>query len=180
MSDDTLVVLVSPNGDIIGTQGKLAAHQQNALHLAFSVMLYRNTSLGIEVLMQQRALDKYHSGGLWANTCCSHPMPEETILDAAQRRIAEELNITQAINWQVCGEFIYQASFANGLHEHELDTVLVGEFNEKLPEVNPAEVSQLKWVSLNKLNVAINKTPEQYAVWVPFVLAKVNESLAAL
>jgi isopentenyl-diphosphate delta-isomerase len=180
MSHDALVVLVSPNGDIIGTQGKLAAHQDNALHLAFSVMLYRKTRSGIEVLMQQRALDKYHSGGLWANTCCSHPMPDEAILSAAQRRIAEELNITNPIEWQICGEFIYQASFANGLHEHELDTVLIGEFDENLPIVNPEEVAQLKWFELSELNQAVAKTPEQYAVWVPFVLAKVNESLAAL
>jgi isopentenyl-diphosphate delta-isomerase len=180
MSNDALVVLVSPNGDIIGTQEKLAAHQDNALHLAFSVMLYRKTSIGIEVLMQQRALNKYHSGGLWANTCCSHPLPEEAIKVAAQRRIAEELNITSLIEWHICGEFIYQASFANGLHEHELDTVLIGEFNEALPTVNPDEVAQLKWIKLKELNQAVSDSPQQFAVWVPFVLTKVNESLAAL
>ena len=180
MSYDALVVLVSPNGEIIGTQEKLAAHQDNALHLAFSVMLYRNTSSGIEVLMQQRALNKYHSGGLWANTCCSHPLPEEAIMVAAQRRITEELNITQRIDWQICGEFIYQASFANGLHEHELDTVLIGKFDDTLPLPNPDEVAQLKWINLKALNLAVSESPGEFAVWVPFVLAKVNDSLGAL
>lgn len=177
MSEQTQVVLVDLVGNILGTQEKLAAHKDNALHLAFSLMLYRHTKNGIELLLQQRANDKYHSGGLWANTCCSHPSPNEDLIEAASRRLSEELNFTQELEWEYCGQFVYQASFDNGLHEHELDNVLIAEYKNELPVPNPDEVAQLAWINMASLIADLETSSDKYAVWLPHVMKQLTPFL---
>ena len=146
------VILVNEADEILGEMDKLKAHQENKLHRAFSVFLFsKNKNNAWQVLLQQRALEKYHCGGLWTNTCCSHPQPGESILEAGVSRLKEELGI-ENINLKDVGSFIYQADFDNGLSEHELDHVLVGICDENINiNLNPEEVADIKWCDLSDL-----------------------------
>ena len=116
------VILVDKNDHQIGTMGKLQAHVEGKLHRAFSVFLFNNEG---ELILQQRALSKYHSGGLWTNTCCSHPSPNEDLKDAVNRRLEEELNLKNIETIEI-GSVLYKAEFGNGLTEHEYDYVFIG------------------------------------------------------
>ena len=164
MTVEEQVILVDKNDNQTGIAGKMAAHEQALLHRAFSVFVYRKAPQGAEILLQHRQLDKYHCGGLWTNTCCSHPRPDESILDAGSRRLQEEMGFSLAL--LKIGEFIYKAVFANGLTEHELDHVLVGEFGGESIEINPLEVAAFRWVSLSELEVDLNTNPHQYTPWL--------------
>src|ERR1043165_7585171 len=115
------VILVNERDEETGEMEKMEAHRKGILHRAFSVFIFNNKN---EMLLQQRALHKYHSGGLWTNTCCSHPRPGEETLSAAKRRLVEELNVDATIQWSF--DFIYEANFDNGLYEHEYDHVFIG------------------------------------------------------
>jgi isopentenyl-diphosphate delta-isomerase len=172
------VVLVDTLGQPIGTQEKLAAHELNQLHLAFSVMLYREVDGHIEVLLQQRAAGKYHSANHWANTCCSHPQPDEALAIAAKRRLVEELNLELTAELQHCGSFIYHAQLTDELSEHEFDHVLIAPFNAELPLPNPDEVQALQWMRLSELEHSLKIEPERYAVWLPYVVQHVTKALA--
>ncbi|MCX7122947.1 MAG: NUDIX domain-containing protein, partial [Gammaproteobacteria bacterium] len=125
------VILVNEQNEILGEEEKLLAHHQGLLHRAFSVMLYRKHQGKLEFLLQQRHVSKYHSGGLWTNTCCSHPQPGEDTGVAAKRRLFEETGVN--LNVQEISVFRYIAHFANGLIEYEIDHVFVGEF-EGMPQ----------------------------------------------
>jgi isopentenyl-diphosphate delta-isomerase len=182
------VVLVDSQDQPIGLMEKLEAHQKGRLHRAFSVMLYRQNKNKnkIEVLLQQRALNKYHGGGLWANTCCSHPFENESVLEAAYRRLKDEIFLNQPedlalIKLNHLGSFIYHAVLDNGLIEHELDHVCVGEYDpdsaREIPLFNPEEIAQMEWVCLEKLVQALHHRenqehllPKRYAPWLPQVL----------
>ncbi len=120
------VILVDENDNDIGVMEKLQAHQEGKLHRAFSIFIFNDKN---EMLMQQRSLSKYHSAGLWANSCCSHPRPNETIKDAANRRLYEEMGMSCDLTIKT--NFIYKSQFDNGLTEHELDYVLVGYSNQE-------------------------------------------------
>jgi len=119
------VILVDTNDNDIGVMEKLQAHQEGKLNRAFSNFIFNDKN---ELLVQQRALSKYHSAGLWTNTCCSHPRPNETVKDSANRRLYEEMGLS--CDLQIKTNFIYNTSFDNGLTEHELDYVLIGHIDQ--------------------------------------------------
>ncbi len=165
------VILVNDNDEAIGTMEKMAAHEQGALHRAFSVFVFNSSGA---LLIHRRADSKYHSAGLWTNTCCSHPRPGETTSAAAQRRLVEEMGMSLDLNEVF--SFQYRADFDNGLIEHELDHVLFG-WSDELPTINPEEVAEFKYVELNELTEWIKTRPEDFTVWFKICLPNVVEAL---
>ncbi len=161
------VILVDEQDNDIGVMEKLQAHQLGVLHRAFSVFIFNDKE---QLLLQQRSLTKYHSAGLWANTCCSHPRPNETIKDAANRRLFEEMGMS--FDLKIKTNFIYKTSFENGLTEHELDYVLIGSSNQN-PHINHDEVSSYKWLSIAEIKTDIISNPNQYTSWFKIALEKV-------
>lgn len=157
------VILVDEQDKPVGQMEKIEAHEKGLLHRAFSVMLYRNTPEGVEILLQRRNPEKYHCGGLWTNTCCSHPMPGEKTIDAAQRRLGEEVNI--AVPLSHLGRFIYKAEFDNGLTEYELDHVFIGAYTGDMPDFNRDEIIEMKWVRLAVLKEALAQG-KLYTPWL--------------
>ncbi len=153
------VVLVDVNDTEVGTMEKMEAHRQGVLHRAFSVIIFNDKG---EMLLQQRAVHKYHSGGLWTNACCSHPYPGEDIKTAGERRLYEEMGIKTKLD--SIGSFTYHCKFSNGLTEHEFDHVLKGIYNDD-PIINPEEVETFKWMSIDLLKSNIILYPEQYTFW---------------
>lgn len=165
------VILVDKNDQQLGLMDKLEAHQKGLLHRAFSVFLFNNKN---ELLMQQRALSKYHSPGLWSNTVCSHQQPSESNEQAATARLMDELGIHA--NPKSEFSFIYRAEFDNGLIEHELDHVLLGTFNGKcLP--NPSEVKAWAYVPMPVIENDIKRHPERYTEWFKIVFSQVHKHL---
>lgn len=161
------VILVDVNDRQDGVMEKMEAHEKGLLHRAFSVFIFNAKG---EMLLQQRALSKYHSGGLWTNACCSHPRPGEKLLQAAKRRLSEELGIVTKL--VVCDAVIY--SFydkESGLTEHEFDYVITGNYSDTF-DLNPAEVSSIKWISVTELMVQLAKHPEDYTPWFKHILQK--------
>lgn len=157
------LVLVDEQDNAIGSEEKLKAHQLGLLHRAFSVCIFRQVNDTWELLLQQRQHDKYHCGGLWTNTCCSHPRPEENIIDAGQRRLKEEMGFCTDLSQ--AGSFIYRADFDNGLTESEFDHVLVGYCSADEFPVNPEEVADYKWVEISKLRQDFDANPSKYTPW---------------
>lgn len=168
------VVLVDQKDEQVGLCEKIQAHEQGLLHRAFSVFLLRKQGEVFQVLMQQRATSKYHAGGLWTNTCCSHPRHAETVIQAAQRRMHEELNFSESI--QEIGSFSYKANFDNGLIEHEYDHVLIGVSLRENFNPNPEEVEQCKWINLEELRNDLQINPQKYTPWLPGVLEVMNKN----
>src|SRR5690349_8307512 len=158
------VILVDDQNRQIGLAEKLEAHQKNLLHRAFSAFIFRKHP-SLEILMQQRALHKYHSPGLWTNTCCSHPRMGESVIDAGQRRLQEEMGISVPL--KDLGWFQYNAHFSNGLSEHEVDHVLVGEAQDgMIVHPNPEEVHAYQWVTIDDLERDLAAHPEKYTQWL--------------
>lgn len=157
------IVLVSPDDTVLGYTDKISAHRFAMLHRAFSVFLYRSRNGVVEILLQQRQQDKYHCGGLWTNTCCSHPRPNETILSAGMRRLQEELGVTATL--RELGQFHYIAVLDNGFYENELDHVLTGEYPEDIIPFNPAEVQAVQWITLTDLEKWLIEEPEIFTPW---------------
>lgn len=158
------VILVDENDQPIGTAEKLLAHEQNLLHRAFSIFIFR-ASPRRELLLQQRALSKYHSPGLWTNTCCSHPRPDENMIAAGKRRLQEELGFSTDL--KELGWFHYNAHFPNGLSENEIDHVLVGIISDdSVIKPNPDEIHAVKWVAIDDLQAELAKHPEQFTPWL--------------
>ena len=153
------VILVDTADTPLGTMPKMEAHEKAVLHRAFSVFIFNQKG---ELMLQQRALHKYHSPGLWTNTCCSHQRLGETNIEAGKRRLYEEMGFSVPL--QELFSFIYKAPFDNGLTEHELDHVMVGYF-EAEPTINPEEVAAWKWISLEELEQDLSRKPENYTVW---------------
>lgn len=160
------VILVDKSNRKIGTEEKLKAHKEGKLHRAFSIFIFNSKE---ELLLQKRARTKYHSKGLWSNTCCGHPMPKETLGKAAQRRLKEEMGFDCKL--KKIFSFIYKKKFRNGLIEHEFDNVFVGKFDGK-SKPNPREVVNYKWISIDKLKKDIKKHPEKYTYWLKKALKK--------
>lgn len=161
------VILVDENDNQIGVEEKLKAHQNANLHRAFSIFVFNDKN---ELLLQQRALDKYHSGGLWTNTCCSHPRPKEETINAAERRLQEEMGFSCELS--LVFSFKYKAIFDNGLTENEFDHVFVGKYdNEIVP--NKIEVNAYKWVDLKWLEKDIKTNQEIYTVWFKICFERV-------
>jgi len=166
MTATEYVILVDDEDNSIGVAPKLYAHEHALLHRAFSVFIYRILAENGQKqwLLQQRALHKYHSPGLWTNTCCSHPKPDETILAAATRRLHEEMGIKASLT--ACGQFKYKAAFDNGLTEHEIDHVLVGAVKDDcVIAIDPLEVANYRWVETETLAKEIMEQPEQFTPW---------------
>lgn len=151
---------------------KQEAHRKGLLHRAFSVFLLD----GSKLLIQRRALDKYHCGGLWSNTCCSHPAPGEPVLLAAERRLDEELGIKNA-RLRELDTFLYRAAFPNGLAEHELDHVLLGEYSGPV-QPDPMEIAQVRWIDLEELQRDLQAFPQWYTPWFPPALTLVLRHLS--
>lgn len=157
------VILVNEQDEAIGTMEKLEAHRKGVLHRAFSIMIFNDQG---EVLLQRRALDKYHSPGLWTNACCSHPRPGEILDAAAHRRLQEELGFDCELEHSF--HFIYKVQFDNDLYEHELDHVFEGTYNP-LPDFNPAEVAEVKFFKVQELAELIKIYPEWYTEWFKMI-----------
>lgn len=153
------VLLVDQSDNQIGVMEKMEAHEKGLLHRAFSIFIFNDQN---QMMIHQRALDKYHSPGLWTNACCSHQQPGETSDQAAHRRLMEEMGFDCDLNKEF--EFIYRAEFSNGLVEHEYDHVLIGRFNDS-PNPNPIEVNDWKWIDLDVLESDISENPESYTPW---------------
>lgn len=160
------VILVNENDEVLGTMEKMEAHQKGVLHRAISIFIYNSRG---EMLIHQRALNKYHSGGLWTNTCCSHPRPEESILDAANRRLQEEMGMSCSL--AASHSFIYKAALDQNLWEHELDHVLIGITDEE-PQPNPEEVMHYRWIDLPTLQQDLQDNPGNYTEWFKIICAK--------
>ncbi len=153
------VILVNKNDEEIGTMEKMEAHLQGMLHRAFSILIFNSNR---NLLIHRRALGKYHSEGLWTNTCCSHPLPGENIVDAANRRLKEEMGMETAL--APLFSFIYRAELENDLVEHELDHVLIG-FTDDDPLINPDEVSDFKWMAMHEIEEDVERNPHDYTAW---------------
>jgi len=160
------VVLVNENDVAIGTMEKLEAHEKGLLHRAFSVFIFNDKN---ELLLQRRALTKYHSAGLWTNTCCSHPRPNENTLNAANRRLVEEMGIETELIFKT--SFIYKTKFDNGLTEHEFDHIFFGTSNAN-PTINTEEVDSFVWMSVETLKQKINLKPNEFTSWFKIAVKK--------
>jgi isopentenyl-diphosphate delta-isomerase len=153
------VILVDEHDREVGLMEKMEAHHKGLLHRAFSVLVFNENG---ELLLQRRAFGKYHSEGLWTNTCCSHPYPGESILEAGKRRLFEEMGFTCELSEVF--SFIYKAELENRLIEHELDHVLVG-FSEETPHLNLEEVSAFKWMNVDEIKADIKENSSHYTAW---------------
>ena len=160
------VVLVDRNDNPMGLMPKLEAHEKGVLHRAFSVFILNRKG---QLMLQRRALDKYHSPGLWTNTCCSHPRESESNIEAGVRRLKEEMGFTTPLKPMF--SFIYKSKFDNGLTEHEFDHVLLG-YYDKPPFINAIEVSEWKWMSLEKIILEIKNKPEDFTVWFKIIFER--------
>lgn len=162
------VILVDENDNEIGTEEKLKAHKEGKLHRAFSIFVFNSKG---EMMIHRRAKAKYHSGGLWTNTCCSHPRPGEELSGAVHRRLKEEMGFD-------CGlkevfNFTYKVNFGK-LFEHEVDHVFVGEFNGK-PTPDPEEVDDWKWVGVEELKKDMKANPDKYTYWFKIALEELEK-----
>lgn len=160
------MILVDEHDHQTGVCEKLNAHEQGLLHRAFSVFLYRKKMDELQILMQQRQHDKYHSPGLWTNTCCSHPSPGEDLDQAVKRRLHEELgiNIQTDIELQHKGSFIYKHMFHETMIEHELDHVYVGIYDGDVV-LNTNEVCDVQYWSLNHIQRCYHQNPSFFTPW---------------
>lgn len=162
------IVLVDEYDNEIGVEEKSKVHQLGLLHRAFSVFIFNDKN---EMLLQQRAFNKYHSGGLWTNACCSHPHKNETVVNAAKRRLQEELGFITEL--EIAFHFIYKATFENGLIEHEYDYVLIGYYNQKItPNIN--EVVNYKFISLQEIEKELQQNPAHFTEWFKIAFPKVK------
>lgn len=161
-----MVILVDENDNQLGLMEKIEAHEKALLHRAFSVFIFNDNG---ELMLQQRALHKYHSPGLWTNTCCSHQRDGESNIDAGKRRLNEEMGFV--VDLTETTSFIYKAPFDNGLTEHEFDHVMVGYYNDE-PDINKDEVASWKWMPLSEVKVDIALNPDLYTEWFKIIFEK--------
>jgi isopentenyl-diphosphate delta-isomerase len=167
-NDMQKVILVDDNDRQVGLEDKLKAHQNGGkLHRAFSVFIFNSKG---ETMLQQRAMSKYHTPGKWTNACCSHPMPGESTIAAAHRRLKEEMGFDCDMEEKF--SFVYKAEVGNGLTEHEYDHVIFGKYDGK-PKLNKQEAMAYKWISLTKLKEELQRNPEDFTPWLRIVVDKV-------
>jgi len=161
------VVIVDSGDNELGTMGKLEAHQRVVLHGAISVLIFDHED---RLLLQQRALSKYHTPGLWTNTCCSHPAPGEAPIDAAHRRLRQEMGM--ATDLAFAFSFQYEAPFDNGLIEHELDHVFIGH-STAMPQINAEEARDFKWCTRQEIADELAQHPERFTAWFKLIYDRV-------
>lgn len=159
-----MVILVDKDDNAIGTMEKMEAHRKGELHRAFSVLVFNSKG---EMLLQKRAKSKYHSGGLWTNACCSHPLPGETIDVTIKRRVKEEIGIE--VEPKFSYKFLYKTSLDQDLIEHELDHVFIAEFDGN-PALNKAEAEDWKYANVDWLKDDVKKNPSHYTYWFKLIL----------
>lgn len=164
-----LLILVDENDNEIGVMDKLSAHQTASLHRAFSVFIFNSKG---QLLLQQRADEKYHSSGLWSNTCCSHPIKGEEISETVARRLYEEMGMQCKLEFKF--SFIYKTQLENGLTEHEFDHVYLGT-TDNPPHPNPHEVKDWRYIGLKDLETDISLNPAKYSAWLMICLPKVAD-----
>jgi len=169
--DRVEVILVDKDDREAGVMEKMEAHRKGILHRAFSVFIFNDDN---QLMLQQRALHKYHSPGLWSNTCCSHPFPEEPVEEAAHRRLQEEMGFDVEV--KKAFTFIYKAELDQGMTEHELDHVLIGNYNDE-PSINQEEVAAWNWVDLEELIEDMDSNPENYTVWFRIIFKEFRKKL---
>lgn len=165
------VVLVSESDEVLGVMEKMQAHQNGILHRAFSVFLFNDKG---EMLLQKRAAEKYHSPNQWTNACCSHPRNGETYLEAANRRLKEELGIEAELTPKF--HFIYKADVGGNLWEHELDHVFIGNYQHRF-NLNEKEVSEVRYISMEDLDKEMKENPENFTEWFKIILEEYKHHL---
>ncbi|SFC00881.1 isopentenyl-diphosphate Delta-isomerase [Pseudoalteromonas denitrificans] len=176
------VILVDVNDNSLGYADKMQAHEAGLLHRAFSIFIMRKFHDKTEILLQQRALTKYHCAGLWSNTCCSHPQPNDNLQHSALKRLEEELGFKlNSITW--VDSHIYQAQLENSLIEHEFDHLFVNLLTQSESDnlevrPNPVEVNNIKWLSINEIEQALKSHPEQFTPWFEATFFKVINKLS--
>jgi isopentenyl-diphosphate delta-isomerase len=163
------VLLVDEKDQPLRLMEKIAAHEQGLLHRAFSAYVFQPHNGVPHLLLQKRSVAKYHFGGLWTNTCCGHPLDNETAAQAGERRLPEEMNFRCSL--RDVGTFIYRAQASNSLIEHELDHVLIGAFEGEIPKPNPAEADDARWASLAEVDQALAREPHTFTPWFALGLA---------
>lgn len=166
------VILVDENDTPVGLMEKIEAHEKALLHRAFSVFIFNKKG---ELMLQQRAVSKYHSPLLWTNTCCSHQREGETNIEAGKRRLQEEMGFSTDL--KEVFSFIYKAPFDNGLTEHELDHVMIG-YYEDAPKLNKEEAEAYKWMPLEDVKKDIEENPQLYTAWFKIIFKKSYEKLS--
>lgn len=172
-TQEQLLVLVNESDEPIGVMEKMEVHRKALLHRAFSVFVFNQAG---EMLLQKRAITKYHSGGLWTNTCCSHPYASETLVQAAQRRLMEELGFQTDVH--PAFSFIYKAALDNDLTEYEFDHVLIGIYNgEIFPD--PAEVSDYAYKTMSLLKKELTEYPDRFTAWFRLAFPMLEDHLKA-
>ena len=174
MQKEDQLILVDTNDVQIGTMGKLETHEKGLLHRAFSIFIKNNKG---EMMLQKRAVGKYHSGGLWTNTCCGHPRDGEELSQAVHRRLKEEMGFDCELKEVI--SFIYQADLDKGLKENEFLHVFVGEYNGA-PVLNPMEADGWKWITKDELIRDVFDNPNSYTYWFKVVLEKIEAGDTAL
>lgn len=167
------VILVDTNDVPLGTMPKMEAHEKAILHRAFSVFILNKEG---QLMLQQRALSKYHSPGLWTNTCCSHQRLGETNIEAGTRRLQEEMGIKTPL--KELFSFVYKATFDNGLTEHEFDHVILGYYDSE-PIINHEEVTNWKWMNLEEIIKEIKTTPDNYTAWFKIIFDRFYNHIKA-
>lgn len=163
-----MVILVNETDEVIGYMKKMEAHRTGLLHRAFSVLIFDNEK---RLLMHQRAKSKYHSGGLWTNTCCSHQHADEDTVTAAHRRLLEEMGFDCDLEERF--SFLYKAEMETGLVEHEYDHVLVGRYDGTV-DLNPHEVEDYQWLSWSEIGERLESEPELFTSWFKHIYAKID------
>ena len=161
-----IITLVDAEDSITGFEEKMEVHRKGLLHRAFSILIFNQEG---KMLIHQRAFGKYHSPGLWTNACCGHPNKGENILDAAHRRLGEEMGFDCDLTFKF--NFRYYTEFDNGLIENELDHVFVGQYDSSF-DVNPMEVADYKWQEVNDIQLDILNSSEKYTVWFKEIMKR--------
>ncbi len=171
-SADKRIILVDEDDNVLGYGEKMEVHKRGQLHRCFSVMVVNSEG---KVLLQKRAQGKYHCPGLWSNTCCSHPYPQEDIKAAAKRRLREEMGFDCEL--EKIGVFHYKAEFDNGLTENEIDHLFKGKYDGKIAP-DPAEVGDIKWIDIEALKKDIEENPNDYTVWLKIIMERFWQQLS--
>jgi isopentenyl-diphosphate delta-isomerase len=165
------VILVNEQDSELGLMEKMEAHRRGLLHRAFSVFVLNSKR---ELMLQQRALEKYHSGGLWTNTCCSHPRKGETVEQAAHRRMQEEMGFDCSLAKEL--EFTYRAELDKNMIEHEYDHLFIG-YYEGEPQLNREEAMNWRWVDVDILAKEIQERPEEFTAWFKIIYQQFMQAI---
>lgn len=168
------VVLVDEHDNVLGSMGKMQAHMEGILHRAVSVFIFNEEG---EMLLQKRAIEKYHSPGLWTNACCTHPRMNESFADCATRRLKEEMGFVTELTSAF--SFIYKGDVENGLTEHELDHVFIGQYDGAV-RFDPAEVADSTFAPLNDIRQRLKDRPEEFTIWFRAIFERVSGHLSGM